>query len=322
MKAIRAHRYGGPDVLSVDELPLPSPGPGQALVAVEYAGVNYIDVYHRTGLYPSELPLGIGLEGAGVVEAVGPDVALAPGARVAWTNVPGSYATHVLAPADRLVAVPPALPLAQAAAVMLQGMTAHYLTRTTFALSPGHTCLLHAAAGGVGLLMCQLGRRAGARVIGTTSSDEKAAAARAAGAAAIIRYDQTDFADEVMRLTGGAGADVVYDSVGASTFEGSLRCLAPRGMMVLFGQSSGPVPPIDPRVLAARSLFLTRPVLAHYTAVRSELRARADDVLTWTAGGELRVTVDRELPLARAAEAHQLLESRRTSGKLLLATSI
>jgi NADPH2:quinone reductase len=322
MKAIRAHRYGGPDVLSVDELSLPSPGPGQALVAVEYAGVNYIDVYHRTGLYPSEMPVAIGLEGAGVVEAVGPDVALAPGARVAWTSVQGSYATHVLASADRLVAVPPALSSAQAAAVMLQGMTAHYLTRTTFPLAPGNTCLLHAAAGGVGLLMCQLGRRAGARVIGTASSDEKAAAARAAGAAAVIRYDQTDFADEVMRLTGGAGVDVAYDSVGASTFEGSLRCLAPRGMLVLFGQSSGPVPPIDPKVLAARSLFLTRPVLAHYTAVRSELRARADDVLSWTASGDLRVTVDRELPLERAAEAHRLLESRRTSGKLLLSTSM
>jgi len=322
MKAIRAHRYGGPEVLAVDELPLPSPGPGQALVAVEYAGVNFIDVYHRTGLYPSQLPLGIGLEGAGVVESVGPDVALSPGARVAWTSVPGSYATHIVAPADRLVPVPPALEPAQAAAAMLQGMTAHYLTRSTFVLGPGHTCLVHAAAGGVGLLMCQLGRRAGARVIGTVSTEEKAAAARAAGAAAIIRYDQTDFADEVLRLTGGAGVEVVYDSVGVDTYERSLRCLAPRGMLVLFGQSSGSVPPIDVKALAARSLFLTRPVLAHYTATASELRARADDVLSWVASGELRLTIDRELPLDRAAEAHQLLEGRRTSGKLLLSTSI
>ena len=321
MKAIRAHRYGGPDVLAVDELSLPSPGPGQALVAVEYAGVNYIDVYHRTGLYPQPFPVGIGQEGAGVVEAVGPDVALSPGARVAWTSVSGSYATHVLAPADRLVPVPPAVTSAQAAAAMLQGMTAHYLTRSTYALGPGHTCLVHAAAGGVGLLMCQLGRRAGARVIGTASTDEKVAAARAAGAAAVIRYDQTDFADEVARITGGAGVDVVYDSVGVDTYERSLRCLAARGMLVLFGQSSGPVPPFELKLLAARSLFLTRPVLGHYTATGSELRARADDVLSWIAGGELSLTIDRELPLEQAAEAHRLLEARRTSGKLLLSIS-
>jgi NADPH:quinone reductase len=320
MKAIRAHRYGDPDVLTLDELSLPSPGPGQALVAVEYAGVNFIDVYHRTGLYPGQLPVAIGQEGAGVVEAVGPDVALTPGARVAWTGVQGSYATHIVAPADRLVPIPPALSSAQAAAAMLQGMTAHYLTRSSFTLEPGHTCLVHAAAGGVGLLLCQLGRRVGARVIGTASTDEKAAAARAAGAAAVIRYDQTDFADEVLRLTGGAGVEVAYDSVGMTTFEGSLRALAPRGMMVLFGQSSGLVPPFDIKMLAGRSLFLTRPTLVHYTATRSELRARADDVLSWVASGELRLTIDRELPLSRAAEAHELLQGRKTSGKLLLST--
>jgi NADPH:quinone reductase len=319
MKAIRAHRYGCPEVLVLDELPLPSPGTGQALVRVEHAGVNYIDVYYRTGLYPSPLPVALGVEGAGVVEAVGPDVAVAPGARVAWTSVPGSYATHVLVPADRLVPVPPALSSAQAAAAMLQGMTAHYLTRTTYPIGPGHTCVVHAAAGGMGLLLCQLGRRAGTRVIGTASTDAKAAAARAAGAETVIRYDQTDFAEEVLRLTRGAGVDVVYDSVGVNTYEGSLRCLATRGMLVLFGQSSGPVPPIDPKLLAARSLFLTRPTLVHYTASRTELRTRADDVLSWVASGELRLTVDRELPLERAAEAHELLESRRTSGKLLLA---
>ncbi|HYU15499.1 MAG TPA: quinone oxidoreductase, partial [Candidatus Acidoferrum sp.] len=254
----------------------------------------------------------------GVIEAVGPDVALVPGARVAWTGIQGSYATHLLAPADRLVPVPPALSSAQAAATMLQGMTAHYLTRTTYPVGPGHTCLVHAAAGGVGLLLCQLGRRAGARVIGTASTDQKVAAARAAGADTVIRYDKVDFAGEVARLTGGAGLEVAYDSVGVSTYEGSLRCLAVRGMLVLFGQSSGPVPPLDLKLLAARSMFLTRPTLGHYTASRSELRARADEVLSWVGSGELRLTIDRELPLDRAVEAHQLLESRVTSGKLLL----
>jgi NADPH:quinone reductase len=318
MKAIRAPRPGGPDVLVLEELPTPTPGPGQALVAVEYAGVNYIDVYHRTGLYPMPLPIPIGLEGAGVVEAVGPDVALSPGARVAWTGIPGSYASHVAAPADRLVEIPKAVSTAQAAAAMLQGMTAHYLTHTTFPLGPGRTCLVHAAAGGAGLLLCQLGRRLGARVIGTASTDAKVAAARVAGADAVIRYDQVDFADEVLRMTGGAGVDVAYDSVGVKTYEGSLRCLATRGMLVLFGQSSGPVPPLDLKLIAARSLFLTRPTLVHYTAQSAELRARADDVLGWVASGELRIAIDRELPLGRAAEAHTLLESRATSGKLLL----
>jgi len=302
----------------LEELPTPAPGPGQALIAVEYAGVNFIDVYHRTGLYPMPTPMPLGLEGAGVVQAVGSGVALGPGARVAWTSIPGSYATHVVAPADRLVAIPPGLSSAQACAAMLQGLTAHYLTQSTYPLSPGGTCLVHAAAGGVGLLLCQLGRRAGVRVIGTTSSDEKAAAARAAGADAVIRYDQIDFAAETLRLTDGAGVDVVYDSVGVTTFEGSLRCLAPRGMLVLFGQSSGPVPPVDLKLLAARSLFLTRPTLVHYTATPSELRTRADDLLSWVTRGELHLTIDRELPLESAAEAHRLLESRATSGKLLL----
>jgi NADPH2:quinone reductase len=318
MKAIRAQRPGGPETMLLEELPTPAPGPGMALVAVERAGVNFIDVYHRTGLYPMPVPIPLGLEGAGTVEAVGPGVALAPGARVAWSGIPGSYATHVLAPADRLVPVPADLGPAQACAAMLQGMTAHYLTVSTFPLGPGKTCLVHAAAGGVGLLLCQLGRRAGARVIGTTSTDEKAAAARAAGADEVIRYDRTDFAGETLKLTGGAGVDVVYDSVGVTTFEGSLRCLAPRGMLALFGQSSGSVPPFDPKLLAAKSLFMTRPSLMHYTATAAELRQRADDVLSWVTGGELVLAIDRELPLADAAEAHRLLESRATSGKLLL----
>ena len=319
MKAIRAHRPGGPESLQLDELPTPGPGPGEALVRVEAAGVNYIDVYHRSGLYPVPAPIALGREGAGVVEAVGPGVTdLAPGARVAWTEVPGSYATHVVARADKLVPVPDGLETTAAAAAMLQGMTAHYLTRSTVRLGPGDSCLVHAAAGGVGLLLCQLARRAGARVLGTASSEEKAAAARAAGADEVIRYDRTDFAEEVLRFTGGAGVRVVYDGVGASTFDGSLRCLAVRGMLALFGQASGPVPPFDLARLAARSLFITRPVLFHYVAAREELLERAGEVLGMVARGDLELTIDRELPLAEAAEAHRLLEGRATSGKLIL----
>lgn len=318
MKAIRAHRHGGPDVLQLDELPTPRPSAGQALVAVEAAGVNFIDTYHRSGLYKTTLPVPIGVEGAGTALAVGPGVDLAIGTRVAWTGVPGSYATHVVAPADRLVAIPDALDSARAAALMLQGMTAQYLTRTTYPLGEKDTCLVHAAAGGVGLLLCQMARLAGTRVIGTVSSERKAAAARAAGAGTIIRYDQTDFTAEVQRITGGRGLQVVYDGVGADTWEGSLACLAVRGMLVLFGQSSGKVPPIDPFALSARSLFLTRPALHHYTQDRTELLSRADEVLALAAEDKITVTIDRQLPLAQAAEAHALLESRATSGKLLL----
>ena len=246
------------------------------------------------------------------------------GAGVQLGGEPGSYSRK--APAKQSKAgvtvqriMPADLGPAQACAAMLQGMTAHYLTVSTFPLGPGKPCLVHAAAGGVGLLLCQLGRRAGARVIGTTSTDEKAAAARAAGADEVIRYDRTDFAAETMKLTGGVGVDVVYDSVGVTTFEGSLRCLAPRGMLALFGQSSGSVPPFDPKLLAAKSLFMTRPSLVHYTATAAELRQRADEVLSWVTAGELALKIDREVPLADAAEAHRLLESRATSGKLLLA---
>jgi NADPH2:quinone reductase len=325
MKAIRAHRHGGPEVLQLDELPTPEPGPGQALVRVEAAGVNYIDTYHRTGLYPMPLPVPLGLEGAGVVEALGPDVpagdapgAVAPGARVAWSGVPGSYATHVLAPADRLVPLPAGVSPVQGAAAMLQGMTAHYLSQTIHRLAADDACLIHAAAGGVGLLLCQLARRAGARAFATVSTEAKAAAAREAGATDVIRYDQADFAAEVLRATGDRGVQVVYDGVGRTTFAGSLRCLATRGILILFGQSSGTVPPIDPAQLASRSLFLTRPVLGHYTATHAELLARAADILGWIERGDLRVTIDRELPLAAAREAHELLEGRKTSGKLLL----
>ena len=318
MKAIRAHRHGGPEVLQLDELPTPTPGSGQVLVAVEHAGVNFIDTYHRTGLYKTTPPVPIGLEGAGTIVACGPGVGLETGRRVAWTGIPGSYASHLVAPADRMVPIPDGLESAQAAALMLQGMTAQYLTRTTYPLAEGDTCLVHAAAGGVGLLLCQLARLAGARVIGTVSTDEKAAAARAAGADEIIRYDQTDFAAEVQRLTGGKGLEVVYDGVGATTWQGSLASLAVRGMLVLFGNASGAVPPIDPFMLSARSLFLTRPALHHYTRDRSELLARADEVLGHATAGRLVVAIDRVLPLEEAAEAHRLLEGRATSGKLLL----
>ncbi len=318
MKAIRAHRHGGPEVLQLDELPTPTPASGQVLIAVEAAGVNFIDAYHRTGLYKTALPVSIGLEGAGTVEASGSGVGLPTGMRVAWTGIPGSYATHVVAPADRVVSIPDGLDSEKAAALMLQGMTAQYLTRTTYPLAAGDTCLVHAAAGGVGLLLCQLGRMAGARVIGTVSTESKAKAALEAGASDVIRYDQTDFAAEVQQLTSGRGVQVVYDGVGASTWKGSLSCLAVRGMLVLFGQSSGVVPPVDPTALAARSLFLTRPALHHYTQDRAELLTRANEVLGLAADGKLAVTIDRVLPLAQATEAHQLLEGRATSGKVLL----
>ncbi len=319
MRAIRSPEPGGPDTMQLVELPTPAPGPGQARVRVAFAGVNFIDVYHRTGAYPGPRPIPLGLEGAGVVEAVGDGVALAPGARVAWTGVPGSYATHVVAPAERLVELPAGLDARAGAALMLQGLTAHYLTTSTFPLAAGHTCLVHAAAGGAGLLIVQLARRAGATVIGTVSTEAKAAAARAAGCDHVIRYTEEDFVAATRRLTGGRGVDVVYDSVGATTFAGGLDCLRPRGMMVLFGQSSGPVPPLELQTLNAKgSLFVTRPSLFHHITTRDELAARAADVLGAAASGALRVTIDRVVPLAEAAAAHRALEARATSGKVLL----
>lgn len=319
MRAIRSPEPGGPETMQLAELPTPAPGPGQARVRVAYAGVNFIDVYHRTGAYAGPRPIPLGLEGAGMVEAVGDGVALAPGARVAWTGVPGSYATHVVAPAERLVELPAGLDARAGAALMLQGLTAHYLTTSTFPLAAGHTCLVHAAAGGAGLLIVQLARRAGATVIGTVSTEAKAAAARAAGCDHVIRYTEEDFVAATRRLTGGRGVDVVYDSVGATTFAGGLDCLRPRGMMVLFGQSSGPVPPLELQTLNAKgSLFVTRPSLFHHITTRDELAARAADVLGAAASGALRVTIDRVVPLAEAAAAHRALEARATSGKVLL----
>lgn len=301
-------------------MPDPVPGPGQAVVEVAAAGVNFIDVYQRTGLYPAQaLPRPMGLEGAGVVRAVADDVKdLRPGQLVAWTDVPGSYAEQVVASAERLVPVPDGVSAEVAAAVMLQGMTAHYLVSATRPLGRGEWCLVHAAAGGVGLLLCQLANERGAGVIGTCSSDEKAERARAAGARHVIRYDQEDFPARVADLTGGAGVAVAYDSVGQATWRGSLDCLATRGMLVLFGQSSGPVESIDPKLLAARSLYFTRPSLFHYASRREELVHHAGEVLSRLARGALEVRIDRSLALDQAGEAHRLLEGRATSGKVLL----
>lgn len=290
------------------------------LVRVEAAGVNFIDVDHRSGAYPRELPFTLGEEGAGVIEALGPDVRdLRPGDRVAWASASGSYATHVVARAERVVSVPEGVTTRQAAAAMLQGMTADYLAHSTFPLEDGQTCLVHAAAGGVGLLLVQMAKRAGARVFGTASTDEKAALAREAGAEAVIVYAREAFDEAVRKLTAGRGVDVVYDSVGESTFEGSLKALRPRGMLVLFGQSSGRVPPVDLQVLAARgSLFVARPTLRDYIATRAELVERAERVLGAIARGELHVRIHAEYPLARAADAHRDLAARTTTGKLLL----
>lgn len=319
MKAIRVSSFGGPEVLRLEEVPSPRPGSGQARVKIEAAGVNYIDVYHRTGLYPNALPITPGMEGAGVVREVGADVTtLRADDRVAWAGVLGSYAEEIAAPADKLVTVPAGLDTRTAAALMLQGMTAHYLTESTFPLQPGHTCLVHAAAGGTGLLLVQMARKRGARVFGTVSTDAKAALAREAGAHEVIFYTREDFLAAVKRLTDGAGVNVVYDSVGQSTFEKSLEALAPRGMLALFGQSSGPVPPFSVALLARASLVLTRPTLFHYVADRKSLEARAAAVLGGAASGELNVRIERTFPLAQAAEAHRALEGRQTTGKVLL----
>jgi NADPH2:quinone reductase len=321
-RAIVVHQTGGPEVLAVQERDPGAPGPGAVRVRVAAAGVNFIDVYFRTGLYPRPLPFVAGLEGAGSVEAVGPDVrGLAPGDRVAWASVPGSYAEVVVAPAAQLVRVPEGVESEVAAAAMLQGMTAHYLAHGVRTTRPGDVALVHAAAGGTGLLLVQTLAAAGARVIGTCSSPQKAALAEEAGAAQVVRYDEEDFAAAARAATDGRGVDVVYDSVGAATFEGSLRALRPRGLLALFGQSSGPVPPFELRRLNdLGSLFLTRPSLAHYVATREELEQRAGAVLGAIAAGRLQVRVGARFPLAQAAEAHRALEGRGTAGKVLLMT--
>jgi NADPH:quinone reductase len=320
VKAIRVHANGGPEVLKYEEVPRPSPGPGQALVRVEAVGVNFMEIYQRTGLYRVPLPFIPGTEAAGTVVEIGPKVTtVSGGQRVASTSFAGAYAEYAVAPADRLVVLPDGLSSRLGAAVILQGMTAHYLVHSTYPLSREDTCLVHAAAGGVGLLLCQMARRLGARVIGTVSTEAKAALAREAGAHEVILYTQQDFEAETKRLTGGAGVQVVYDSVGKTTFDKGLDSLTRRGMMVLYGQSSGPVGPVDPQVLNQKgSLFLTRPTLMHYVATRAELLERASAVLDWVADSTLKVQIGREFPLAAAAEAHRELESRRTTGKLLL----
>jgi NADPH2:quinone reductase len=320
MKAIRVESFGGPEVLRLADVPDPKAGPGQLRVRVEAAGVNFIDVYHRTGLYPNPLPLVPGQEGAGVVEEVGPGVdGFHEGERVAWAGVIGAYAERALVPAASAVRLPAGVDARLAAAVLLQGMTAHYLCTSTYPLKPGDTCLVHAAAGGVGLLLVQMAKQRGARVIGTAGSEDKAVLARDAGADEVVLYDQEDFVAAARRLTGGRGVQVVYDGVGKATVVRGLDALAPLGMMVSFGNASGPVEPIDPLALSRKgSLFLTRPTLGHYVAERPILERRAADVLGAVVAGTLRVRVDRSYPLAEAADAHRALQGQQTSGKLLL----
>ena len=320
MKAIRVQAHGGQDVLRYEDVPDLKPQAGQALVKLHAIGVNFIDVYHRIGLYKLPLPFTPGMEGSGVVEAIGADVTeVQPGDRVAYAMAIGAYAERALVPSWQLVKLPADVDFSSAAAAMLQGMTAHYLTHSTYAIQRGDTILLHAAAGGAGLLIVQMAKHRGARVIGTVSTEEKARLARSAGVDEVILYTQTDFEAEVKRLTEGKGLPVVYDSVGKTTYEKSLNCLRPRGMLVLFGQSSGPVPPLDPGILAAKgSLYLTRPSLGHYSATREELLSRAGDVLDWVANGRLKLRIEKTMALSDAADAHRELESRRTTGKLLL----
>jgi NADPH:quinone reductase len=321
MRAVRLHSPGGVEVLRVETVPVPSPAAGEALVRLDAAGVNFIDVYKRSGLYKLPLPATLGEEGAGTVVGVGPNVSdVREGDRVAWASVVGAYAEYALVPAARLVPLPANVSEQQGAAVMLQGMTAHYLATSTFSLKRGDRCLVHAAAGGVGLLLVQIAKKCGAFVIGTTGSDEKAELARSAGADEVIVYTRQDFVAETKRITDGKGLQVIYDSVGRTTFLSGLDLLAPRGMMVLFGASSGPVAPLDPQLLNQKgSLFLTRPTLGHYVATRDELLRRAGDLFEWIGRGELSVRIGAEFPLAEAAEAHRALEGRRTTGKVLLA---
>src|ERR1700704_455927 len=320
MKAVRVHTPGGPDALRLDDVPEPTPGPGQAVVKIAAAGVNFIDVYFRTGAYKAPLPLTPGVEGAGTVTAVGPGVSgVKVGDRVAWTGVIGSYAQMLAVPSDRLVTLPDKLTFKDGAAAMLQGLTAHYLVTSTWPLKKGETALVQAAAGGMGLLLCQMAKMRGATVIGTVSTEEKAALAKAAGADHVILYTKQDFEPEVKRITGGRGVDVVYDGVGATTFDKGLSCLRPRGYMILFGAASGPVPPLDLQVLNVRgSLFLQRPSLNHHIAAREELLQRAGEVLGWIKDGKIKLRIEHQFPLAQAAEAHKALEGRKTTGKILL----
>jgi NADPH2:quinone reductase len=320
MKAIQILKTGGPEVLTLCEIPTPVPGKGEALIRIETSGVNFIDTYHREGRYPAALPYTLGQEAAGTVVSTGPDVtSVKPGDHVAWCGVPGTYAEFAVAPVDRIVAVPAGVTSPQAAAAILQGMTAHYLAHSTYKIQSGDEVLIHAGAGGTGLLLTQIAKSLGARVLTTVSTDEKAALSRAAGADDVIFYTQTDFAAEVKRLTSGRGLPVVYDSVGKSTFEQSLTCLRSRGILVLFGGSSGAVPPFDLiRLSTLGSLYVTRPTLKDYIATRGDLMARAADVFGAVAAGTLKLRLEHTYPLADAAQAHRDIESRKTTGKLIL----
>ncbi|MBZ5525697.1 MAG: quinone oxidoreductase [Acidobacteriia bacterium] len=320
MRAIQVLKTGGPEVLTLVEIPNPKPKPNEAIVKISAVGVNFIDVYFREGRYPSPLPFTDGQEAAGTVAEVGAGVkSLKPGDRVAYTGVLGSYAEYAAVPADRLVKVPDGITDQQAAAAMLQGMTAHYLIYSTYPLREGETALIHAAAGGVGLLLVQMSKHIGARVIATVGSAEKARLAREAGADDVILYNEQDFEEETRRLTGGKGVDVIYDGVGKSTFEKGLNVLRPRGYMVLFGGASGPVPPFDPIQLSQKgSLFLTRPSLMHYIASREELEQRATEIFHMIAAGNLKLRIEHIYKLAEAQQAHRDLEGRKTTGKLLL----
>jgi NADPH2:quinone reductase len=320
MKAIQVKQPGGPEAMELVELPVPQPKANEAVVKLAASGVNFIDVYFREGRYKAPLPFVLGQEGAGVVTAVGADaMSVKPGDRVAWSGPMGSYAEYAAVPADRLVSIPSGVTDEHAAAVMLQGMTAHYLSHDTYPLKRGETALVHAAAGGVGLLLVQMAHHIGARVIATVSTEEKAKLAREAGADEVILYTQSDFEAETKRLTGGKGVDVVYDSVGKTTFEKGLNILRPRGMMVLFGGSSGAVPPFDLIALSQKgSLYVTRPTLGHYTATREELMTRSGAVFGMIATGKLKLRIEHSYPLAEAQQAHRDLEGRKTTGKLLL----
>ena len=317
---MRVHACGGPEAMALEDLPLPSPGHGQVLAAVKAAGVNLFDTQLRSGLYKRDLPLTLGLEGAGIVEAVGADVDhIAVGDRVVFIFAAGSYATHTLAPAERVVPLPDKIGFEEAAAVLFQGLTAHYLATSTFPLGPASSCLVHSAAGGCGILLCQIAKIRGAEVIGAVSTPAKAAIAREAGADHVVIYAEEDFAAAVKRITTGRGVDVVYDAVGLDTYIRSMDSLRPRGLLALYGEASGLVPPIDPRELLFRkSLFLTRTGLDHYIADRRELRTRTDELFAWAAEGRLKQKVFRTYQLEEAADAHRAIESRGTTGKLLV----
>ena len=320
MKAIRVHETGGPEKLCLEDVSVPEPGQGQARVKIQAIGLNFIDVYFRTGLYKAPLPFIPGMEAAGIVDAVGPGVTgVETGQRVAYAMNIGAYAEYALANAWQLIEIPAALDFRTGAAAMLQGMTAHYLAYSTFPLRKGETALIHAGAGGVGLLLIQIAKMIGARVIGTVSTEAKSVLAREAGADHVVLYEKEDFEAAVKSITDGRGADVVYDSVGKGTFDKGLNCLRRRGMMVLYGQSSGAVPPFELNTLNAKgSLYVTRPSLGHYVATREELEWRAKDILGWIVDGKLKLRIEKTYPLKDVSEAHRALESRKTSGKVLI----